>query len=105
MTMDMISDLFSGSFTVDVLTRAVPAEAAAAPRPAAGSIVSWDSLSEPLQLTLGRGALRRAAETIALQAEALAGEMEVGGLDDRGGPDALRLLAAVVRVTSDQGLA
>ena len=64
----------------------------------------WNSLSETMQLTLARQALRRAADTIAGQAEILAGEMESGALADRGGPDALRLLAAVVRATTDHEL-
>jgi len=59
----------------------------------------WNTLSDDLQLALSREALRRAAETIAGHAEVLAGEMETGGLSDQGGPDALRLLAAVVRTT------
>ncbi len=58
----------------------------------------WNVLSDDLQLILSREAMRRAAEIIAGQAEVLAGEMETGGLNDRGGPDALRLLAGVVRV-------
>jgi len=58
----------------------------------------WNEMSDDLQLTLAREALLRAAETIADQAELLAGEMEAGGLTDRGGPDALRLLARVVRL-------
>ena len=58
----------------------------------------WTLLSDELQLTLSHEALCRAGETIAGQAEALAVEMETGGLADRGGPDALRLLAAVMRV-------
>ena len=57
----------------------------------------WDNLSDSLQLTLAQEAMRRAAETIAGQAEVLADEIECGALPDRGGPDALRLLAAVVR--------
>lgn len=60
----------------------------------------WNHLPEDLQLTLSREALSRAAKTIAAQAEILATEMESGGLADRGGPDALRLFAAVVRVGS-----
>ena len=60
----------------------------------------WDGLPDDLQLVLAREAMRRAAETIAGQAEALAGEIEVGGLADRGGPEALRLLAAVVRLSA-----
>jgi hypothetical protein len=60
---------------------------------------SWDSLSEDAQLALACQALHRAAETIAAQAECLAGEMEDGNLADRGGAEALRLLVAVVRAT------
>ena len=65
---------------------------------------NWNTLSEDLQLVLAREALQRAAETIAGHAETLAQEMEAGGLEDRGGPDALRLLAAVVRVTGQDSL-
>ena len=64
----------------------------------------WNLLSEELQLVLSREALRRAAEIVAGQAEILAREMECGSLTDRGGPDALRLLAAVVRVTGQDAL-
>jgi hypothetical protein len=60
----------------------------------------WTTLPDELQLTLSREALRRAAETLAGHAELLAEEMERGTLLDRGGPDALRLFAAVVRVTN-----
>ncbi|MBW6401597.1 hypothetical protein KPL78_27345 [Roseomonas sp. HJA6] len=60
----------------------------------------WNTLSEDLQLALSREALRRAAETLAEHAEILAREMEDGALLDRGGPDALRLFAAVVRSTN-----
>jgi len=55
-------------------------------------------------LTLSQQALRRAAETIAGQAEVLAEEMECGALADHGGPNALRLLAAVVRTNGQDGL-
>ena len=61
----------------------------------------WNVLSDDLQLVLSREALRRAAEIIAEQAELLAGEMECGTLSDRGGPDAMRLLAGVVRVNGE----
>jgi hypothetical protein len=61
---------------------------------------NWNSLSNDLQLALSREALRRAAETLAEQAELLAAEMEGGALLDHGGPDALRLFAAVVRTTN-----
>ncbi len=62
----------------------------------------WNALHEDLQLLLSREALRRAAETLAEHAELLALEMERGTLTDRGGPDALRLFAAVVRATNDE---
>lgn len=61
----------------------------------------WTILPDAVQLLLSREALRHAADKIAGQAEFLAGEMETGALTDRGGPDALRLLAAVVRVTGE----
>lgn len=48
-----------------------------------------------------RTAQRRAAEAIALQAEVLADEIEVGALADFGGPEALRLFAALVRHLED----
>ena len=63
---------------------------------------SWNTLSEDLQIILSKEALRRAAETLAEHAEMLAEEMERGTLTDRGGPDALRLFAAVVRATNDE---
>jgi len=61
-------------------------------------LCDWNILSDDLQLVLSREALRRAAEIIAGQAETLAGEMETGYVRDLGGPDALRLLAGLVRV-------
>lgn len=67
-------------------------------------LADWNMLSEDLQLVLSREALRRASDMIAEQAEALAREMECGVLVDRGGPDALRLLAAVVRVAGQDPL-
>lgn len=60
---------------------------------------TWDSMSDELQLVVSKEALTQAAETIAGQAEILAAEMEGGFLLDRGGPEALRLFAAIVRVT------
>jgi hypothetical protein len=68
-------------------------------------MAEWNLLSDEAQLSLSREALRVAAETIAGQAEVLADEMEAGGLLDRGGPDALRLLASVVRVNGASQLA
>ena len=63
----------------------------------------WMLLPEDLQLTLSQEALRYAAETLAGHAELLATEMEGGALADRGGPDALRLFAAVVRTVHQDG--
>jgi hypothetical protein len=65
---------------------------------------AWNSMPEDLQLALSREALYRAATLIASQAEVLAQEIESGTLDDRGGPDALRLFAAVVRVSGTDDL-
>jgi hypothetical protein len=62
---------------------------------------TWNTLPEDLQLLLSREALRRAAETLAEHADLLAEEMDRGTLSDRGGPDALRLFAAVVRATNE----
>ena len=62
---------------------------------------TWNTLPEDLQLLLSREALRRAAETLAEHADLLAEEMDRGTLSDRGGSDALRLFAAVVRATHD----
>ena len=61
----------------------------------------WTALPDDVQLVLSREAMRRAAATLAEHAELLAEEMERGTLSDRGGPDALRLFAAVVRATND----
>ena len=63
----------------------------------------WHDLPEATQLTLAREAIRRAVDTVANQAEQLAEEMEAGALDDRGGPDALRLFAALVREVNAGG--
>ncbi len=68
-------------------------------------IRDWHALSDDMQLVLTQQALLRAAETIAQQAELLALEMDSGNLRDRGGPDALRLLAAVVRVSGCDNVA
>jgi hypothetical protein len=68
-------------------------------------LTDWNLLSEDLQLMVSREALRRAVGVIAGQADELAWEMETGGLRDHGGPEALRLLAAVVRGSGDDGIA
>jgi hypothetical protein len=64
----------------------------------------WNRLTDEVQLALSREALRRAVETVVDQAEILADEMAVGTLSDRGGADALRLLAAIVRVSGEDSL-
>lgn len=70
------------------------------PRPHSPSPTTWHALPDETQLILSREALRRAAETLATHAELLAREMEAGSLLDQGGPEALRLFAAVVRATN-----
>jgi len=62
----------------------------------------WNCLSEETQLLLSREALRCAVANFAVQAETLALQIEAGVLADRGGPDALRLLAAITRVSEDR---
>ncbi len=64
----------------------------------------WNCLSDETQLLLSREALRRAMISIADQAETLAVQIEHGLLDDRGGPDALRLLAAITRIGDRSGM-
>ncbi len=59
----------------------------------------WDVLSEETQMRLAREAMQRASEAIANHAEQLAGELESGEIGDLGGPEALRLLANMVRLT------
>jgi hypothetical protein len=65
----------------------------------------WHRLSDQAQLAFTRAALVQAAEKLALQAETLAREMEAGCIRDRGGPDALRLFAAVVRISGQHEVA
>lgn len=60
-------------------------------------LAEWNALPETLQLHLAQQAFRQAAETIAGQADVLAQEFDAGGLADRGGAEALRLMAAIVR--------
>jgi hypothetical protein len=62
-------------------------------------ISDWDTLSDELQLALSRAALSRAAVELADHADAMAQEMEAGQITDRGGPDALRLFGAILRIT------
>lgn len=62
---------------------------------------TWTTLPDDMQQFLAREALRRAAAVLAEHAELLATEIELGTLADRGGPEAMRLFAAVVRATND----
>jgi hypothetical protein len=63
--------------------------------------MAWSMMSDELQLMVAREALRRASDVIAGHADELAIEMEIGSLRDRGGPEALRLLAAIVRLGAE----
>lgn len=60
-------------------------------------IADWNTLPEGLQLYLAQQAFRQASDIIAGQAETLAQEFERGTLADRGGAEALRLMAAIIR--------
>lgn len=66
-------------------------------------LADWNVLSEDVQLFVSREALCRAREIVASQVETLAQEIEAGTLSDRGGPDALRLLVALVGVAGQGG--
>ncbi len=61
-------------------------------------ISAWDRLSEDCQLLLAQDAMQHACEVLAGRAEALAEEFERGIVADRGGAEALRLLARLVRL-------
>ena len=61
-------------------------------------VTDWNLLSDEAQLRVAREAMQRAVETIAGHAESLAAEIETGAIADRGGPEALRLLATLVRL-------
>ncbi len=67
--------------------------------------ITWQSLPDEMQTMLAQGALRRAALIIAEQAELFAVQFDTGTLQDRGGCDALRLFAALLRETTVETLA
>ena len=69
------------------------------------TVADWNILPEETQLELSRQALQHAVQHIVGKAELLAEEMEHGRLHDAGGPDALRLLARVMRATGDDDFA
>jgi hypothetical protein len=58
---------------------------------------AWTDIPDEMQVALAMEAMRRAALVIAGQAETLSDEMESGSIADHGGPEALRLLATVIR--------
>lgn len=86
-------------FTGHRAKRPRPSEDARPPQPA-----GWHELPDALQLILAQEAMRRAAATLAEQADLLAQEMDAGTLADHGGSDALRLFATIIRSTNAQGL-
>ena len=63
------------------------------------NVNDWELLSDDAQLRLASEALRRATDAIADHAEQLAREIEAGAIADHGGPEALRLLATMIRLT------
>lgn len=65
----------------------------------------WNTLSDDLQLRVAQAALARAAVTLASQAELLADEIENGSIADRGGAEALRLFANLIRLSREDPLA
>lgn len=65
---------------------------------------AWYRIPEEYQLELADQSLRRAVTLIAEQAESLALAMEAGDLIDRGGPDALRILGRLMRMTGRERL-
>ena len=65
-------------------------------------ISAWDQISEDCQLLLAQEAMQRACELVAARAEALAEEFDRGLIADRGGADALRLLARLVRLARER---
>jgi hypothetical protein len=67
-------------------------------------LAEWNILSEELQLAIAAEAIRKAAVIIANQAETLADEMDDGAIPDAGGPDALRLLAQIIRLNGATSL-
>lgn len=89
------------------LVRQEPDRASGTQRQNGGSVAEsampadWSLMSDELQLVVSREALLRASTIVAEQAELLAAEIEIGRLADRGGADALRLLAAIVRLNND----
>ncbi len=66
---------------------------------------AWSRLPEVEQLALANAALLRALDVLVADAELLATEIDRGALTDRGGAEALRLLACIIRTAGRGGLA
>jgi hypothetical protein len=64
----------------------------------------WHGISEELQVSLAREAMRLAAVIIADQADLFAVQFATHTLQDRGAADALKLFAALLRETSAECL-
>ena len=64
----------------------------------------WKTMPEELQAALAQQAMRRAALIIAEQADLFAVQFQAGILQDRGGADALRLFATLLRETTVEAL-
>lgn len=62
-------------------------------------LADWSTLSDDTQLYLASEAMREARAGTAIQADTLADAFDDGSLPDRGGADALRLMAALLRQT------
>jgi hypothetical protein len=84
--------------TADAASGRAPGDGAANAEQACQPV--WHAFTDEMQIVLAQEAMIRAAATLADQAELLGLEMEAGTLRDRGGPDALRLFAAIVRATN-----
>ncbi len=59
---------------------------------------AWNDLPADCQLWLAERAMQRAYAIVMQEAEALAGEIDRGDIEDPGGADALRLLVRLFRL-------
>jgi hypothetical protein len=64
----------------------------------------WNLLPDHLQIMLAGEAMCLAVENVIERADVLAEEVEAGALSDHGGPDALRLLATLLRLIGQDSL-
>jgi hypothetical protein len=71
---------------------------------AAPSRTEWHSISEDLQVSLAREAMRLASVIIADQADLFAVQFATATLQDRGAADALKLFGVLLRETSAECL-